>query len=148
MSASTSNNYDKSSSTSLLTTDVGSNLLNKNNDPIISPMYIPIPYSYIYTRFYSNSEVGDMLPYFINTSNTTSFINTAFSLFTLPSIIAKSVSASGYLISTITMSQYITWKEAYDKGQGMQVIVRNNPNYNGYNARTLAEWIPSTARMQ
>lgn len=123
-------------------------ITNQESDPIITPMYIPIPYSYIYTRFYTNTQLGGWLPTIAEASTTISRNTTVFGLFSIPMTVARPMAIMGYSSGTYVNASYIKYKSAYEKGMGLQVIVRNNPNYNGYNARTLVEWIPTYSAMR
>lgn len=121
---------------------IGNKLLNGE----VTPMYVPIPYTYVHTYFYSNYQVGQMVNKM--SPGTTSAAVAALGLITLPSAVAKPVAVAGYIVATATQNKYTYFRSAYDQGYGLQLIVRRNPNYNGYNAATLAEWVKTNSRMQ
>ncbi|WP_273837315.1 hypothetical protein [Guptibacillus sedimenti] len=117
-------------------------------DPIITPQYIPIPYNYIYTRFYSNATLGSWLSTIDDTRTGVGATTAVLGIISIPSTIARPIAATGYSVGNIVNRTYDEYSKAYHKGQGMQVIVRKNPNFNGYNSRHFVEWIPSYSRMQ
>ena len=84
----------------------------------------------------------------LDMSNATSAAVAALGLITLPSAVAKPVAVAGYMVATATQNKYTYFRSAYDQGYGLQLIVRRNPSYNGYNAATLAEWVKTNSRMQ
>ena len=119
-----------------------------NDEPIITPFYIPIPYSYVYTKFISNYQLKSMLPKLSQNNKAITDVSTAIGLFSIPISVSRPIAIAGYLAGNLTSATYIKYKEAADKGLGVQVIVRNNPSYNGYNSRTLMEWIPTSTMMR
>jgi len=134
--------YNTNYGPSLQDTSIGSGLLNGE----ISPMYVPIPYKYIHTRFYTNYQVGQMVNQIPATSSSVGAF--LLGLVSLPTTVARPVAIGGFLVATATQTQKSYFRSAYDQGYGLQLIVRKNPNYNGYNAATLAEWVKTNVRMQ
>lgn len=125
-------------------TSIGDRLLNGE----VSPMYVPIPYTYLYTTFYSRTQVGNFLKSLSSTANATNAATAVLGTVSLPISVARPIAIGGYMVSTSVQNRYMYFKEAYDQGYGLQLIVRKNPSYNGYNAATLAEWVKTNTRMR
>jgi hypothetical protein len=134
--------YNTNYGPSLQETSIGNGLLNGE----ISPMYVPIPYNYIHTRFYTNYQVGQMVNQIpAGISSAGAFL---LGLASIPAGVARPLALGGFIVATGTQTQKSYFRSAYDQGYGLQLIVRKNPNYNGYNAATLGEWVKTNVRMQ
>ncbi len=114
-------------------------------DPVITPFYIPIPYDYLYTRFITNSQLKGLLAQMKKNSSTT---NIAALLGGFLPVVGVPIAISGYMGSTKQSSDITYYQSAYDRGLGMQIISRTNPNFNGYNARTYVESIATASAMR
>lgn len=116
-----------------------------NQDPEIVPMYVPIPYTYVYTKFIPNSSLKSLINKMGSSVNAVNL----FSLFagTTP-VVGASIAFGGYFLSSTMSGRKTTYENAYNSGKGIQLIVRNNPNYNGYNSRQLLDVIATSTRMQ
>lgn len=113
----------------------------------ITPYYIPIPYTYIYTKYYTNTQLGTLKSQLENAGVYYNAAQLALTLVSFPTSVGRPIGALGYLISSSVQNQIDHFQSTYDRGLGMQLIVRKNPNYNGYNSATFAEWVPTSSPM-
>lgn len=97
------------------------------DDPIITPMYIPIPYEYTNATFISNGQLKWLLPQMYFTMNEPTLID-VFSDY-LPTIANRIVTVAGYLAYKSDMIRYNYYLDAYNAGQGIMLIARKNPYY-------------------
>lgn len=97
------------------------------DDPIITPMYIPIPYEYTSATFISNGQLKWLLPQMYFTMNEPTLID-VFSDY-LPTIANRIVTVAGYLAYKSDMIRYNYYLDAYNAGQGIMLIARKNPYY-------------------
>ena len=97
------------------------------DDPIITPMYIPIPYEYTNATFISNGQLKTLLPKMYQTMNAPTVIS-VFGAF-LPTIWSRITVVAGYLSYTSDLMRYQYYLNAYNAGQGIMLIARKNPYY-------------------
>lgn len=110
----------------------------------IVPFYVPIPYTYVYTKFIPNSSLKPL----INKMDSSVTAVNLFSLFAEATpVVGVSISFGGYFLSSTMSARKTTYKNAYDSGKGIQLIVRKNPSYNGTNSQQLLDVIAASTMM-
>ena len=121
---------------SVLANDVSNGKDNSEYNGVVTPLYEPIPYEYINTQFIPNGQLPDVIKDMKKANNDVADV-TFWSSF-IP-FITPQMKIVGHLANNDTIKKTEYYKNAYDNGMGIQIITRLNPDYDGYNAKTLVE---------
>lgn len=133
-----SNAYNNNNANSANFDNYLPNNIEQNPLSDIQPLGQIIPYAYLKTTF----TQGAALKKAINQ------MGTAFGAMDVVNFFGAWVPAigvvctfGGYFMGKAASGLHQSYQSAYDQGKGIQVIVRLNPSYNGYNAKTLVDVI-------
>ncbi|WP_413379364.1 hypothetical protein [Alkalihalobacillus sp. 1P02AB] len=110
----------------------------------IGPSCVDPGFTVVNQGVITNAQLGELIPELQNTSTGTGAATVVLGYIgSLGVPVGGSLGAVSFLATSMMYSQANMYQSAYLQGQNLYYYVTNNPDFNGYNARHIVDWVPT-----